>query len=185
MLAIAAAAAEAAGVHVEWIRSDAARFGLPQAYDAAICLCEGAFGLLGQGDDPLRQPFGILRNVSRSLKRDAKALFTVLNAVAMLRRYQNEDVSAGRFDPMTLVDLYSYPPREGLPPFPVRERAFIPTELRLLFGLAGMVVLNVWGGTAGKWNRECLDLDEIEIMVVARKAGEPLPEVGVPGLSDL
>ena len=45
--------------------------------------------------------------------------------------------------------------------------------LRLLFHLAGMAVLNMWGGTAGNWGRRPLDLDEIEIMIVARKAAEP------------
>jgi hypothetical protein len=38
MLARAAAAAEAAGVSVEWVRSNAAHFSLPEKYDAAICL---------------------------------------------------------------------------------------------------------------------------------------------------
>jgi hypothetical protein len=32
----------------------------------------------------------------------------------------------------------------------------------------------MWGGTAGNWGRRGLDLDEIEIMVVARKSSEPL-----------
>lgn len=45
--------------------------------------------------------------------------------------------------------------------------------LRLLFHLAGMAPLNMWGGTAGNWGRRPLDLDEIEIMIVARKAAEP------------
>jgi hypothetical protein len=31
----------------------------------------------------------------------------------------------------------------------------------------------MWGGTAGNWGRRPLDLDEIEIMIVARKTGEP------------
>jgi len=56
MLAWAAAAAEAAGVSVEWVRAEAARFSLPERYDGAICLCEGAFGLLGAKDDPIGQP---------------------------------------------------------------------------------------------------------------------------------
>jgi 2-polyprenyl-3-methyl-5-hydroxy-6-metoxy-1,4-benzoquinol methylase len=38
MLARAAASAEAAGVSVEWVRSDASRFALPERYDGAICL---------------------------------------------------------------------------------------------------------------------------------------------------
>ncbi len=47
------------------------------------------------------------------------------------------------------------------------------TELILLFRLAGMSVLNIWGGTAGNRGRRTLDLDEIEIMIVARKIAEP------------
>ena len=58
----------------------------------------------------------------------------------------------------------------------VKERAFVPTELVLLFRLAGMSVTNIWGGTAGDWGRRPLDLDEMEIMVVARKSGQPLNE---------
>jgi hypothetical protein len=36
-----------------------------------------------------------------------------------------------------------------------------------------MSVLNMWGGTAGSWGKRPLDLDEIEIMIVARKTAEP------------
>ncbi len=83
-------------------------------------------------------------------------------------------VAEGRFDPRSLVARSEHAPREGLPAIAVRERAFVPTELALLFRLAGMSVLDVWGGTAGNWGRRPIDLDEIEIMVVARKTGEPL-----------
>jgi len=177
MLAIAAAKAEAENVKVEWVHSDATRFAFSEKFDAAICLCEGAFGLLGQADDPIHQPLAILRNISRSLKPEAKAVLTVLNGAAMLRKYQNNDVAEGRFDPVTMVESYEYPPREGLPPVAVRERAFVPTELRLLSDIAGMSVLKIWGGTAGNWGRRPLDLDEIEIMIVAQKTGEPLVRV--------
>lgn len=175
MLARAAVAAKAANAHVEWVRSNATQFTLPGKYNAAVCLCEGAFGLLGQSDDPIDQPLSILCNISRSLKPQAKAVFTVLNGAAMLRKYQNRDVTEGRFDPLTMVESSAHPPQEGLPAVAVRERAFVPTELTLLFRVAGMSVLNMWGGTAGNWGRRPLDLDEIEIMIVARKAAEPLP----------
>ena len=108
------------------------------------------------------------------MKPQAKAVFTVLNAAAMLRKHQNKDVAEGRFDPLTMVESSECPPREGLPAVAVRERAFVPTELIPLFRLAGMSVLNVWGGTAGNWGRRSIDLDEIEIMIVACKIGEPL-----------
>jgi ubiquinone/menaquinone biosynthesis C-methylase UbiE len=174
MLSRAAAAAEAAKVSVEWIRANATDFVFPDRFDAAICLCEGAFGLLGQQDDPIGQPLAILRNVSRSLKPRGPALFTVLNGAAMLRRYQNRDVADGRFDPMTMTESSEVPPRDGLPVVAVRERGFLPTELRLLFRIAGLSVAGMWGGTAGNWGHRPLDLDEIEIMVVARRSTEPL-----------
>ena len=177
MLSRAASAAKAAGVSVELIRSNATQFSFPGRFDAALCLCEGAFGLLGQSDDPIDQPMSILCNISRSLKPQAKAVLTVLNGTAMLRRHQNKDVEEGRFDPIALVESGAYPPREGLSPLPVRERAFVPTELPLLFRSAGMTVLNMWGGTAGNWGRRSLELDEMEIMIVARKTTESLGTV--------
>jgi len=183
MLARAAAKAEAANVKVEWVRADATQFAFTKQFDAAICLCEGAFGLLSQTDDPIGQPLAILRNISRSLKPGAKAVFTVLNAAAMLRKYQKKDIEEGRFDPITMVESSEYPPQEGLPAIPVRERAFAPTELRLLLHMAGMSVLGIWGGTAGDWGKRPLDLDEIEVMVVARKTGEPLELGNDAGLS--
>lgn len=171
MLARAAEAARAAKVHVDWVRANATRIEFPERFDAALCLCEGAFGLLGRDEDPIEQPLSILRNISRSLKPRGKAILTVLNGTAMIRRLQNEDVAAGRFDPLGLVESSQCPPREGLPPVAVRERAFVPTELVLLCRIAGLSVLHLWGGTAGRWGKRALDLDEIEIMVVAQKAG--------------
>ncbi len=100
-------------------------------------------------------------------------MFTVLNGAAMIRKFQQKDVEEGRFDPLTMVEVSDNAPREGLPTIRVRERAFVPTELSLLFHLTGMSVLNMWGGTAGNWGRRRIDLDEIEIMIVARKAAEP------------
>jgi len=178
MLAKAAAAANASGVQIEWVHADATRFSLPNQFDAAICLCEGAFGLLGSDDDPIAHPSAILRNVCRSLKPQAKAMFTVLNGYAMIRRYQQKDVEEGRFDPLTMVEMSDHAPREGLPAMRLRERGFVPTELSLLFQLAGLSVLNMWGGTAGNWGRRPIDLDEIEIMIVACKTGHPRDPAG-------
>lgn len=173
MLAQAAEAAGKAGVKVDWVRADAARFSLPDKYDAAICLCEGAFGLLGAGDDPIDQPLSILSNLSRCLKHGATALLTVLNGAAMIRRRANRDVAEGRFDPLRMTETSEFPPREGMPAAAVRERSFVPTELSLMCRLAGLPVRSMWGGTAGNWGRRPIDLDEMEIMVVARKAAEP------------
>ncbi len=176
MLAQAAVAAREAGVNVEWLQADATRFSLPARFAAAICLCEGAFGLLSQTDDPIAQPLAILSNVSRSLVPAGRMVLTALNGARMLRRYNNQDVAEGRFDPVGLVQSGHLAPVEGAVAIPTRERAFVPTELALLMRLAGLSVRHVWGGTAGNWGRRPMDLDEIEVMVVAEKTGAPLAD---------
>ncbi|MEW6251900.1 MAG: class I SAM-dependent methyltransferase [Planctomycetota bacterium] len=175
MLAQARRRAAAAGVPVQWVQADATRFALPQSFDAAICLCEGAFGLLNTPDDPLDQPLAILRNIAAALRPEAPCLFTVLNGYRMIRRRTQADVAAGRFDPLALAERSEPPGCTG--PSPMRERGFVPTELVLLFAAAGLEVQHIWGGTAGNWGRRPIDLDEFEIMVVARKGAAT---AGVP-----
>ena len=169
MLARAKAKADTAGVRVDWVQANATQFSFDVPFDAAICLCEGAFGLLGAGDDPIDQPLAILSNISRSLKPKAKVLLTVLNGFRMVRMHKQEDVEQGRFDPLALAQTSDVLPAEGHPPVRVTERALVPTELVLLCRMAGLTVLSIWGGTAGNWGHRKIDLDEIEIMVVARK----------------
>lgn len=167
MLAEARRKAGEAGVEVTWVQSDARQFAAHERFDAAVGLCEGAFGLLGDADDPIDQPLAILGRVSDALRDGAPCLFTVLNGYAIARRHSNEAVARGDFDPLTLAE-HSEVAAEGEP---LRERGFVPTELVLLFAYAGLEVRHIWGGTAGRWGRRPIDLDEIEIMVVARKTG--------------
>jgi len=168
MLSQAREKAAAAGVAVTWIETDATRFATDSSFDAAICLCEGAFGLLGARDDALGQPAAILRNVSASMNPCARCLFTVLNGYRMARRHGQDDVASGGFDPLTLTERSDC---EAGGRTSLRERGFVPTELRLLFRAAGLDVLHIWGGTAGAWNRGPIQLDEMELMAVAQKRG--------------
>jgi cyclopropane fatty-acyl-phospholipid synthase-like methyltransferase len=174
MLAEAKKAAEKAGVEVEWIQADAARFRPKTVFDAAVCLCEGAFGLLGSSDDPLAHELAILRNVSKALRPNANVLFTVLNGLAFARKYNQQDVESGRFDPITMTETCSvdYETKSGKKSMEVRERGFVPTELVMMFRQAGFEVKNIWGGTAGNWGHRKIDLDEIEIMIVAQKTSD-------------
>ncbi|MBC8465632.1 class I SAM-dependent methyltransferase [bacterium] len=169
MLSKAQEKAETAGVNVTWIQADAAQFTFDEKFNAAFCLCEGAFGLLSNDDDGTEQASAILSNVSKVLKPNAITVFTMLNAFAMIRKYNQDDVEKGRFDPLVLTESSEHSPVEGAAPILVRERGFVPTEAALLFERAGLQVLNIWGGTAGSWNRQKIRLDEIEIMVIAQK----------------
>jgi len=171
MLAEAKKTAQKADVKIDWIHVDATKFTSAKSFDAAICLCEGAFGLLGADDEPMEHELSILRNINAVLKPDGKLILTVVNGFNMIRKHTQEDVEKGRFDPITLVEVspQEYDTPEGKKGVLLKERGFIPTELVMLFRQAGFEVEHIWGGTAGNWGKRKIDLDEIEIMVVAGK----------------
>lgn len=173
MLRQARRQAEAAGVQVHWRHKDATTFEVDESFDGVICLCEGAFGLLSQGEDALGQPLAILRRVTASLRPTARCLFTVLNGYAMARRHNQFDVEENRFDPLNLTEISICLAGPSGEERPLRERGFVPTELRLLFQMAGLEVAAIWGGTAGNWGHRPLELDEMEVMVLARKPPGP------------
>ena len=173
MLAEARAAAAAAGVELELVQGDATDFSLPRDFEAAICLCEGAFTLVGDGD-PVEHDLAILANTRDALAPGAPFVLTASNAMRLIREATHEQVAAGVFDPMTQSQScdMEWEDADGPHSLAARERGYVPTELVLLLRFAGFAVEHVWGGTAGNWGRRPVDLDEYEIMVVARRPRE-------------
>ena len=147
-------------------------------FDAAICLCEGSFGLLDQDDDPLVHDLDILKRISAALKPGGKLILNALNGAEKLRRHGKvavgdgrTDVVPSRFDPFMLIEWFTmeYDTPEGKKSVEIRERGYIASEVMLMLSLAGFDTLHVWGSTAGNWRKGPLDLDEIEMMFVAVK----------------
>lgn len=171
MLREAMKRAEKEGVSAEFIKADATKFRREREFDAAICLCEGAFSLLGLSDDPIEHDLAILRNVYESLKPGGKFLLTALSALWRVKKATNEDIEKGLFDPHSMTFFEEIEAPNGQK-FPIRERVYTPTELQLMFRMVGFKVLGVWGGTAGRWGKRKVDFDDIEIMVLAEKPAE-------------
>jgi len=168
MLREAARSAKEAGVTVELIQADASRFSPDKVFDAAICLCEGAFGLLGSGDDPMEHDHAILANIFNALKPGGRFVTTVLNALGMLGRCtEQKHYRMATFDPQTLTVTHKID--VGGKEMELRERGFTIPELKVSLQLAGFEVEYVGGGTAGNWGKRPLELDEFEIMAIARK----------------
>ena len=171
MLNEARRGAARAGVKIDLIHVDAVEFMSEKEFDAAICICEGAFGLLSSEDDPYQHDLGILRNINKALKPDGMLILTALNGMLKIRGATQETITDGTFDPLTLMEIYphEYEDMEGEKTIIVRERGFVPSELVLMLLIAGFRVERIWGGTAGNWKRKAVDLDEMEMMVIARK----------------
>ena len=172
MLAEAAKEADRAGVDIELVREDAKKYHAENYFDAAICLCEGAFGLLLKDEDPLAHDRAILENLYHSLKPGGKLILGALNGLKKIRDAKQEDIASGKFDPYTLIETYNleYNKPDGTKkPVTLREHGFLPGELKRLCIEVGFEVEHIWSGTAGNWQRKQIDLDEMEMMVVARR----------------
>lgn len=168
MLAQGRRAAADADLSVEWIQTDAAR-SLPRGpFSAVICLCEGAFCLLSSADDPFAHDRAILDNMHLALEPGGRLVLTALNGMRPIRASSQASIASGAFDPLTLTE-HSEMPVDGAPPVRVRERSYVPAELRSLVDAAGFEVLALWGGTAGRFGRRPPELDEMELMVHARR----------------
>jgi SAM-dependent methyltransferase len=170
MLREARAAAERAGVELELVQADATSFDLGREFDAAVCLCEGSFGLLGS-DDAFAHDDAVLRRALAALRPGARFVLTLLNGMRMIRDATPEKVERGVFDPATLAESFEmeWQAEDGPRTLPFRERGYVPSEVVLLCRGAGFAVEHVWGGTAGDWGRRPVELDEMEIMAVLRR----------------
>jgi 2-polyprenyl-3-methyl-5-hydroxy-6-metoxy-1,4-benzoquinol methylase len=153
--------AESEGLeNAEFVLSDARDFVRAMAYDAAVCLCEGAFALLQTDEDNVR----VLRHIAASLKPKSPFLLTTLNGYRTIRLAGKEGSS--ELDPLLMVETWKSPVGDAL-----SGRHYIVPELVKMHRDAGLLVEAVWGGTAGNWGRRPLDWDEIEVMLLSRKRG--------------
>lgn len=171
MLNEAQKAAAQAGVDVEWIQADLTEWQPEMYYDAAMCLCEGGFGLVELDENPVAHDLAILKLAARAVRPNGFFLLTCLNGYASIRQMTDEMVQSGQFDPSTMVSLYQdeWELPEGKRSMVIRERLFIPPEVVAMLTHVGFEVLNVWGGTAGEWDERPLKLDEVEAMYFCRR----------------
>lgn len=169
MLREARRAADAAGVGVEWAKADATSYRSPHPFDVVVCLCEGAFCLLGMADDPETHDPAILRTAFEALRPGGRFVLTAISGLRKIRSATPEDVAEGRFDLSTLVETFAMESStpEGIRSVQVRERGYLPGQLAALLEKAGFIVEHLWGGTAGRWGRRPLELDEFEVMAVS------------------
>ena len=171
MLLQAFAKARAAGVNVEWVHGDASSYVAREPVDAVLCLCGSAFAMPDLEADPVEHDAAVLRCIAASLKPGAPLVLTTPNGYRRIREVTSEEVTAGTFDPATMVqvreDEFAIGGAEGRMRY--KERLYILPELISLLADYGLVVEHAWGGTAGRWGRRPLEMDEIEVMVVARR----------------
>lgn len=160
-----------APVGVTFDRLDARHLTYDGEFDAAISLCQGAFGLAdgGAGDTPIDPDGAVLDGIARAVRPGGRVALSAFSAYFQVRWL---DPDRGSFDAergvnhertdirdesgrSTEVDLWT--------------TCFTPRELRLLAARAGLAVDHLWSVRPGEYGRTVADIDHEEFLLVAHR----------------
>ncbi len=167
-----ALAAEHAPAGATFERMDARALTFAHEFDAAICLCQGAFGLMtADGHD--RQ---VLEGIHRSLKPGGVLALSAFNAYFCVK-YQTDaefDADTGVNHEVTEIRDASGVGRT----VDLWTGCYTPRELRLLLGACGFVVSSINSVDPGAYGTGAPTTESSEFLVVAsalpsRREGDP------------
>jgi SAM-dependent methyltransferase len=164
---------------VSYERHDARLMPFESEFDAAISVCQGAFGMSGgpaagwtgpAGEWPLDPDLPVLTGMARALRTGGRVAFTAFSSyfqVRYLEATDDFDADAGVNRERTEVRSETGEVAET----DLWTSCFTPRELRLLAATAGLQVEHLWAVAPGDYARRPPDLDHPELLVIARKGG--------------
>ena len=149
-------------------RLDARALPFDGEFDAAISLCQGAFGLAGGPGAPLDGDGLVLDGIARALKPGGVLAVSAFSAYFQLRWLEDADT----FDADAGVNHERTAVRgeQGAEvPADLWTTCFTPRELRLLAAGAGLRVRAVWSVTPGAYATDPPTIDTAEFLLVAER----------------
>lgn len=170
---LAREAADAEGlVDVVFDRLDARELAMsttvPSDFDAVICLCQGAFGLMRDPDDDRM----ILLGAASRARPGAGLALSAFSSYFSVRYHEDADFDAdlGVSHERTVVKSEAGVDRD----VDLWTGCFTPRELRLLAGRTGWAIDAIWSVDPGSYRREKPSTESSEFLVLAsRDAGLP------------
>jgi SAM-dependent methyltransferase len=176
-----ATAATPPGNPARFERLDARALPFDAEFDAAISLCQGAFGLAGgpaaaPGNGPpasLDPDQTVLDGIARALRPGGVAAVSAFSAYFQVRFLEDTDT----FDATRGVNHERTTVRDeqgSEAEHDLWTTCFTPRELRLLAAASGLAVEELWSVTPGRYTRDEPDLDHPEFLVVARRPSHPI-----------
>lgn len=151
-----------------FVRADARALAFDAEFDAAISLCQGAFGLAGGPGAPLDADGDVLAGIARALRPGGVTAVSAFSAYFQVRWLDDTDT----FDAESGVNHEVTEVRDpsGAPATAdLWTTCFTPRELRLLAGRAGLEVTALWSVTPGAYRRDRPTIDSPEFLLVARR----------------
>jgi 2-polyprenyl-3-methyl-5-hydroxy-6-metoxy-1,4-benzoquinol methylase len=164
---------------INFIKHDARNLPFQEEFDAAIMICEGGFPLMETDE----MNFEILKNVTKSLNKNGKLIFTTLNGLFPLYHSVNEfhetnDKGEGvatyksyTFDLMTFRDhnITTAEDDDGKKiELDCNERYYVPSEITWLLKSLGFKKIEIFGAKLGAFSRtDKLTTEDFEMLVIA------------------
>jgi SAM-dependent methyltransferase len=145
-------------------RLDARTLAFDAEFDAAISLCQGAFGLLGGHDDG-----AVLAGMAAAVRPGGRVACSAFSAYFQVRYLEDStfDADAGVNHERTTVK----DPEGNDAEFDLWTTCFTPRELRLLAAAAGLDVEHVWSVGPGEYARNPPTIESYEFLLVAVRPG--------------
>lgn len=143
-------------------RADARTLTYDAAFDVAISLCQGAFGLVGDEDG------AVLAAMARAVKPGGRVAFSAFSAYFMVRFLEEQDT----FDASTGVNHETTEVKDAdgnALPADLWTSCFTPRELRLMCAAAGLTAEHMWSVTPGAYARTPPNVSSPEFLTVARR----------------
>jgi SAM-dependent methyltransferase len=162
-VALAAANAAAEGLSVRFDVLDVRDLDADGEFDAAICLCQGWFGLLGGRDE-----VEVFRRIVAAVRPGgsiAVSACSVLFASRFLEADETLDAATGVLHERATVRNDAGEERV----MDLWTTCFTARELELLAALADVEVRGVYGVTPGRYRAAPPDLEQPELLLVGRR----------------
>ncbi|WP_254174116.1 class I SAM-dependent methyltransferase [Planktothrix pseudagardhii] len=165
---------------IDFQQQDARNLLFNHEFDAAIMLCEGGFSIMETDE----MNFEILKNVTQSLKTNAKLIFTTLNGLFPLyhsvEQFYESTTEAGNstcksnsFDLMTFRDHNITEFEDDLgnkKSLACNERYYVPSEITWLLKSLGYSSIDIYSAKLGAFSRhDRLTTEDFEMLVIAEK----------------
>lgn len=162
---LARAAAESEGLDATFEVADVRALAFDGEFDAAICLCQGGFGLLGGRDE-----VDVFARIVRSVRPGGGVALSAFSAYFALRFLEPGET----FDPVTgvLHERSTLRDEQGVErEFDLWTTCFTARELTLLAERTGVDVEHLSGVAPGHYRVAKTDLESPELLLVGRRRG--------------
>lgn len=144
-------------------RLDARHLAFAAEFDAVICLCQGAFGLMTAGGDDAK----VLEGIARALRPGGRVALSAFSSYFAVKYHESADFDADRGISHERTEIRN---ESGVPlETDLWTACYTPRELRLLCSAVGLEVEDIWAVAPGDYARRPPSTETPEHLVIARR----------------